>query len=353
MRLLAVYAAVTLLPVLALGFALVGGYRSEAHTRGLTEARSEAALLAGSVVEPQLEGRPVGTLTPTAAADLHRVVARSVAAHQILRLRLRDLAGHVVFADDGSGFGGAPEDEAMEAARGETVAKLTHFNSDSNDTGPVGVSAVEVYLPLNADGHTLGVLEVYLPYDPIAHDISAGLRRLSWQLGIGLALLYVVLTGVSVSLTRRLRREARHNRFLARHDPLTSLPNRVLFREQAAAAVAAATREGRRCAVAVIDLDRFKEVNDTLGHHSGDALLLELSKRLAEHAAEGIIIARLGGDEFGVVVPNVKDQVDATGTMFALRLILEEDVQVRHCPSPCRPASVMRWYPTTEPTSMS
>ncbi|MFL6238620.1 MAG: putative bifunctional diguanylate cyclase/phosphodiesterase [Actinomycetes bacterium] len=326
--------AATLLPVVALGFVLISGYGSEARARGLEQARSETAVIASSVIEPQLSGHPLTrSLNARDEATLHAIANSLIVNKKVLRLRLHDMTGHTVFSNDDSGFSDRLDDEVLDALHGKTLALLTHANSDAEDTGPLGPRAVEVYMPLNQTStRTLGVLEVYVPYAPIAHDVAAGTRRLSWEVGVGLTLLYLVLGAISVSITRRLRREARENRFLARHDALTRLPNRILFRERAAELVAAAQRHGGRCAVAVIDLDRFKEVNDTLGHHTGDELLLELSGRLSACGIEGVVIARLGGDEFGVVLPAVADQLDATRRLFEVRLLLEEDVVLRDLP---------------------
>ncbi|HET9765436.1 MAG TPA: EAL domain-containing protein [Thermoanaerobaculia bacterium] len=100
----------------------------------------------------------------------------------------------------------------------------------------------------------------------------------------------------------RERESAIHH--LAYHDDLTGLPNRNRFRVEVAEAIAAARRGHGRLAVALLDLDRFKDINDTLGHHVGDRLLMQVAKRLEAAAAErGLVVARLGGDEFGVLLP--------------------------------------------------
>ncbi|MDX6284815.1 MAG: diguanylate cyclase [Frankiales bacterium] len=332
-RLLGVYAAASLVPVVLLGLVLFAGYRTEANNHGLARARTEASLLATTAVAPQLGGVSLDKGLPEAdVAEMTAISHRIIDEGRLLRFRLRNTRGEVVFSEDGSGFGGEIEDEVLDAARGEVVSLLTRVNSDVGDNGPKGVRAVEVYMPMYAaNKQILGVLEVYVPYEPIAADISAGLNRLALQLSIGLGVLYVVLTLVSFSLTRRLRREGRHNHFLARHDPLTSLPNRVLFRQSAEEAVAAAVKDNRRCAVAVIDLDRFKEVNDTLGHVNGDALLVELALRVKEHAADRFFVARLGGDEFGVIIPDIDDAA-AGDELWELRRVLEQDVQVSGLP---------------------
>ncbi|HTT87572.1 MAG TPA: hypothetical protein VMF60_09410, partial [Acidimicrobiales bacterium] len=102
----------------------------------------------------------------------------------------------MVFPDGGSGFKEVPEDEAIDAAHGTIEADLTHLNSDSDDTGPIGPAAVEVYLPLTAGrpSRRVGVLEIYLPYAAIDMDVTSGLHELYRSLAIGLVLLYVFLS---------------------------------------------------------------------------------------------------------------------------------------------------------------
>ena len=87
---------------------------------------------------------------------------------------------------------------------------------------------------------------------------------------------------------------------MARHDALTNLPNRTLFREQLEQALRLAKR-GDRLAVLCLDLDHFKDINDSLGHPTGDALLTEVGRRLSSCIREGDTVARLGGDEFAIV----------------------------------------------------
>ncbi len=95
---------------------------------------------------------------------------------------------------------------------------------------------------------------------------------------------------------------------LARFDPLTGLANRALFREALDDALARAQRTGRQCALLFIDLDRFKAVNDSMGHSAGDRLLRDVAVRLREAVGGGATIARLGGDEFAVVLSGASPQ---------------------------------------------
>ncbi|GAB4257434.1 MAG: hypothetical protein Kow0065_06680 [Methylomicrobium sp.] len=98
--------------------------------------------------------------------------------------------------------------------------------------------------------------------------------------------------------------------YLAHHDPLTGLPNRLLFHDRLEQAVLQAQRTKRFIAVMFLDLDRFKLINDTLGHPIGDELLVAVAERLRRCARETDTIARLGGDEFAVILSNMSDEQD-------------------------------------------
>src|SRR5205085_8030638 len=151
------------------------------------------------------------------------------------------------------------------------------------NTGDRGFGELlEVYTPLRfaAASRPTGAFELYLPYRPLAATIARQTRRLDLYLGGGLALLYLVLFRIVAGASTRLRRQAAENAHLALHDPLTELPNRTLFHDRAEQAVLAARRDQKGVALMIVDLDRFKEINDTLGHHNGDLLLQEIGARV-------------------------------------------------------------------------
>ncbi len=323
-----IYAAISLVPLVLLGAALATTYRTDARGRGRAEGASQAELIAGHIVEPLLAGQPLNDgLTAGEQSSLKTLVARMTADHSIVRLRLRGLNGIVVFSGDGSGMTGVADNEAIDAGAGEDITDLTKFNADQNDTGPVGESVVEAYRQLSAGTppHPVGVLELYLPYGPINQDVSAALHHLYRDLVLGLALLWLLLLGICISVTRGLRKEIALSTFLAEHDPLTELPNRLVFHRRAGVALAEAAREHAPLAIAIIDLDRFKEINDTLGHQSGDVVLTELADRLRRSISDRDTVARLGGDEYGLILHGVDD---AASLYSRIRGVLDHDVEV-------------------------
>ena len=315
-RRFSLYAVIALLPVLVLGGVLVASYRSLARGRGIAEGRSEALVLAQTAVEPILGGRPLSDgLSAHELAALRRMDAHPVAAHDILALRLRDLSGKVVFSDDGSGFKLRPGDEALEAARGSVVARLTLLDAGSQTSGAGGTESVAVDLPLEAGAppQRVGVLEIYLPYAPINASVAAELHTLYRDLAIGLATLYLVLIVVTSSASRGLRRQAAWNAFVAEHDTETDLPNRALFHRRAVSTLRS-SRAGPT-AIAVVHLDRLKDLKDVLGRENGDHLLSELARRLEVETRLGDTVSRLGGDEFGLILTNALDPERALGRL--------------------------------------
>ena len=106
------------------------------------------------------------------------------------------------------------------------------------------------------------------------------------------------------------RRSEKYIAHLAYHDPLTGLSNRQLFMDRFGAALSRARRSGEHVALLFVDLDRFKQINDTLGHNAGDAVLRHIAERLVSCVREGDTVARLGGDEFAIVLEGIQRSKD-------------------------------------------
>jgi diguanylate cyclase (GGDEF)-like protein len=135
------------------------------------------------------------------------------------------------------------------------------------------------------------------------------------------SIIFAMAASISAALQRQQTEEIIHHQ--AFHDALTNLPNRILFNDRLDFALASARRNGQNLAVMFMDLDRFKTINDTLGHSVGDALLQEVSQRLQGCLREGDTVARWGGDEFTVLLPQIRDVDDSTQTAHRIHEALK------------------------------
>lgn len=300
MRLFAVYAVASLVPLVVMGVAINVMLGREIDDRALSEAVSRAETIADATVEPVLSGADLTEgLTPTERADLVRATAALHGDAGVLRLRIRSTVGAIVFDAE---HPDAPitmtvDDEVQDAAAGTPVVLLTTLNADEVDGASAeGESAVETYVAFHGPGdqRVTGVLETYLPYAPFGDAAASSKRHLSIALVIGLLALWLILGAVTWSVTRRLRRSARRNNWLARHDSLTRLPNRLRFTEQLDAHLAS----GRHLTVALIDIVRFRAVIDTLGHDNADEFLRSVSAAIRGALPQDVQMARLVGDQF-------------------------------------------------------
>ncbi len=163
-----------------------------------------------------------------------------------------------------------PVQQVMQSGERVSLVHNPYHGNRINNTFEIEVSPLR-----NKDGELYGIIEV-------ARDITDRLR-----------------------IEQELRESQSRLYRLAHHDPLTGLPNRLLFRDRLERAIAKARRNGNRLAILFLDLDRFKTINDTLGHDVGDELLIEVSRRLQEQCRQSDTVARLGGDEFVFILDDI------------------------------------------------
>jgi len=134
--------------------------------------------------------------------------------------------------------------------------------------------------------------------------------------------------GKAIQAEAALRERQEHLNFAATHDSLTGLPNRALLQQRAEHAIAVSRRSGRLLALLFIDLDRFKTVNDSLGHAAGDELLREVANRLSGCLREVDMIARHGGDEFVVLLEDIERQEEVEQVVARMREVLAEPLAI-------------------------
>jgi diguanylate cyclase (GGDEF)-like protein/PAS domain S-box-containing protein len=205
-----------------------------------------------------------------------------------------------------------------EETRIRTVAAIGQHALEGADEISLSREAVQLLLPTlpvlgaevrGADGSALArvgtssAANVRLPLGGGDELLVAAERQLSLE---EMKLVRAVANTLGIALTH-LRDEERI-RYEALHDPLTGLPNRTLLRDRLDRALARSLRDGGASGVLFVDLDNFKQVNDTGGHAAGDAVLVELGRRLRAAIRPTDTVARIGGDEFVVVCEQVDEQ---------------------------------------------
>jgi diguanylate cyclase (GGDEF)-like protein len=293
--------------------------------RAWVQAEHTAVVAVGLGIAPRLDSSEFAS--PIEGPDkksLDRAMAEAALTqngYQVLRVKVFNSSGTVIYSDleqiVGKTYGSADLERALD---GDLVSKTTTLDDQDEllDNASIGSKALEVYVPLTyGAGEPVGVAEIYLPYAPVADAIAQDVRLLYATLVAALLAFYLLMFRIVARASRRLLDQAHElgasaerNEYLAHHDVLTALPNRTLLSDRLERAVLEARRRGTDVGVLLIDLDRFKEVNDTLGHQTGDALLRQVGDRIADELREMDTVARLGGDEFVVLLPQL-ESIDA------------------------------------------
>ena len=333
--LLATFAIVSIVPLAALGFGLFYFLEGQIRSRALDGARNAATLVARSSVEPIVLHTDLrGPLPAQMQRDL-TASAKQLHGAGVVRIKLWNLDGKVVYSDKRELIGRTfpVSEEITEAAEGRTASEVSDAKRAENVADHGYGKMLEVYVPLRSSHGRIGsVFEMYMPYGPTAAAITNDLRTLALILLVGVAFLWAALFPVVARASKRLRRHAAEAEYLALHDRLTGLPNRALYLDRGRQALIAATRRGERVGVLVVDVDRFKEINDTLGHRYGDDLLRQVEPRLRAALRAGDTVARLGADEFGLLLADVSGRHGATDVVARVRQAMEQPFLVDDVP---------------------
>ena len=310
--LLTKFGVVSALLIIALGLVLSQILETFVRNRAIEAATQGIEAAARVGVQPHLRGRDLARgLDPAKYTELRKLLGGemlldgTVAEYTIWNADLE-----TVYSADPAMVG----DRAGEASNlQEALGGETGATRRTTSTGGEEVEQLHVFVPLRfgPSRSAQGVLEIALPYQPIADAIQADARRLQGVLLGGLVLLYLGLFHIVRDASKRLRRQAKANEYQAFHDVLTGLPNRALYKDRVMQAIREGERENHLLAVMLMDLDRFKEINDTLGHHKGDQVLKQVAVRLNEVLRDTDTVARLGGDEFAVLLSRIPDPAAA------------------------------------------
>lgn len=322
-RLFALYVLASLIPISVIGAAGVRGDFNAGKEFSADWGRAQSAVIEQMSIAPALRGADLSLgLDQAERGRLQSATDLAIFNGTVSHLRLRSFTGTVEFSDNGSVAGTVPANDPAfrTAAAGGTDVRLI-------DDKPRSPGVVRVMQPViaAANGQSTGVLEVYLPYDAIATKVQAETHSEIIRLALSLSGLFALLALISWWTTRALRQNAATHEYESLHDPLTGLPNRELFRRTAEDALKRG-RRGEPGALVLIDLDHFKEVNDTLGHHAGDQLLVVVGRRLRGSLRTDDMVARLGGDEFAMVLPRGGGREETLALLQRIRDELGQEV---------------------------
>jgi diguanylate cyclase (GGDEF)-like protein/PAS domain S-box-containing protein len=188
-------------------------------------------------------------------------------------------------------------------------------------------------VPINYQAKNVGVLCV----------ASNELNKFDQRDSESLQLLAAVVTAAIGQ--DELKSHAALSEYQSLHDALTGLPNRTLFYDRINQALLSAERDGGRVAIAMMDLDRFKEINDTLGHASGDDVLKEIGRRLQSTLRASDTVARLGGDEYGLLLPKQAESTEIHRLLDKLITAIEPAIDLAGLPIAVEASIGVAFYP--------
>lgn len=218
-----------------------------------------------------------------------------------------------------------------------------------NEGIPVGLvsrqSMVEIFSrPFRRELFGKQAIQHFMDTDPIIVDVNSDIDEIASTLvSVGIKQMldgFIIVddkgcfigTGNAQDLLGEVtKRRQAHLHRLAHYDSLTDLPNRNLFHDRLTASLQQAHMTGKRVAVAFIDVDHFKRINDTLGHHTGDQLLKKVSRRVEEATRGCDTIARMGGDEFTMIITDLNHIEDASQVIDKIRQQLRQPFMLEDC----------------------
>jgi diguanylate cyclase (GGDEF)-like protein len=284
----------------------------DALTEDVEQSAVRAAGHIASVVFPRQRSPLKARLDPQQEALLNQLSED----FSLAKLKVFNPQGLIIYSTDSREYG---TQNSMDYFRrnllqGKTHTKLVKKGGATLEGQTATTDVVETYVPIRPEGVIIGVFELY-------YDITAGRTSLTGKIhqsALFLAAGSTIFIGLFLVLGLMAKRSAAQQRAaeqrirkLAFYDNLTELPNATLFLDRLEQALRRCERDGLVAALLYLDLDHFKQINDTLGHPQGDVLLKKVGERLEKCLRKTDTLARLGGDEFAVLLATVAHETDA------------------------------------------
>ena len=310
------FAAVSIVAVLILGGGLI-----LTTTHIMRQQALRAGSAAGTLIEPSVSAVVPVTAYQTAAlqpedeARLHEVF-EDFSGH-LVGMRLWNSDGVLLFDANPQSSAVFPRTDPFDRAvlEGQVSASIVTATFGESDGDPElqgrQVTALSVYVPVAEGAVRVGALELSLDYTETDAALREAVRTVTVVISLGLLVLWLLLFRTVRNASKRLQTSALENARLALLDPLTGLPNRRMLLDRMRRAIDQAEEDGTGVGLVLLDIDRFKDINDSLGHDRGDELRVQAAHRLRAALRERDVVARLGGDEFAILLPAIRSVANA------------------------------------------
>ena len=255
-------------------------------------------------------------------AGLNKSVREAVRNTPTVRVKIFQLDGRILFSTDSAQIGTSTGKIAgfLSARLGQPSSELAHYDKFSTFDGEfLNRDVLASYIPLRsgADAPIEGVMVIYTDVTELQASDKGDEHLVTLSVVSVLAVLYGFLFFIVRHAGSVLRKQYEQQRRIEQslhhvttHDALTNLPNRLLLLDRIKQSLSSAERHNNLLAVASINLDNFQNINDSMGHETGDQVLQTVAQRLSQCLREGDTIARIGSDEFVVSLPDIHSNVN-------------------------------------------
>ncbi len=308
------------------------------------KSNTSIAFMMANMVLPQFPGfvenpsqRPA--LNSATMNRLHAVIVRGLVRTGILKVKIIDRTGLVIYSSDPAQTGQSKyTGKGFNSAINGVPLSSFSFREEFNTIHEIVTDrhVVSTYVPIiNDDDEIIGAFEIYSDVTDLVDASTRVQITIGLSVIIGMFLVYAILFSMArradrIILSRDEERiaNAEQIRYQAYHDQLTGLPNRTSFVERLNEACKRAKRENAKVGVMFFDIDRFKLINDSLGHPAGDELLRLMTRRLTKVVRESDLLFRMGGDEFTVIVERMDIPADAAHLADRILKAMQEPFQI-------------------------
>ena len=319
--------AIVLSLALALAAALIlVVVRSFTVTQAERAATKQASLVASTLLRTEVVPSDfAGRVSSERQRELDELFKNHLVSNDTLGVSLVRPDGLVTYSNDHQDIGTRGQGAlAAEAAGGTIVSRIS---TDGAAGASAGTKVLETFTPVGGAAGSRGAATIVQSYEPIEEDAQNALLWVGGVLEGLLLVLFVVFVPLLARVTRRIGNQIERIHEQAYYDELTDLPNRAHLRERLDLALQRADATEQHLAFLIVDVDHFKEINDTLGHDAGDEALRELGVRLLALMDEDTLLARPQGDQFAIVCEYDAEE-DVVALAARVRASVEQPLEV-------------------------